>query len=142
MLRVFLAVVVLIQSSFVLADAEGEIAYRKGVMKVVGGHMSAMGAILRKGVHTDDLGYHADGMADIAAIAPNVFPAGSGEGKTDSLPAIWEQPEAFKVAMDKFVAAADGMSAAVDSGDRSKIGPAIKALGGSCKGCHDDFKAD
>ena len=142
MFRFLLAVVILVQGPIALADAEAEIAYRKGVMKVVGGHMSAMGAILRNGIHTDDLGYHAEGMAAIAEIAPDVFPAGSGEGKTKALPEIWEKPEAFRGAMDQFVSAADDMASAVGGGDRAQIGPAIKALGGSCKGCHDDFKAD
>ena len=33
------------------------------------------------------------------------------------------------------------MAEAADSGEMSAIGPAIKKLGGSCKGCHDNFRA-
>ncbi len=124
------------------ADAEAEIAYRKGVMKIVGGHMTGLGTILRKGVHGEDLQFHARGMANIAAIVPDVFPAGSGDGKTEALKAIWEKPEAFSSAVEKFVTAANNINTAVESGDKAAIGGAIKQLGGSCKGCHDDFRED
>lgn len=142
MLRTLVAVLIVFSSSIALADAEGEVNYRKGVFKVVGGHMSAIGAMLRHGVYGDNLAYHANGMKDISAIAPTVFPESSSEGKTAALPVIWEQPEAFQEAMDKFVSAANGMAAAVESGDPKKIGGAVRALGGSCKNCHDNFKAD
>ncbi len=142
MIRLVLAFFLLVQAPLTLADAEGEINYRKGVYKVVGGHMSAIMAIIRQGVRTDELAYHANGMKEIAKIAPTVFPAGSGEGKTAALPAIWEEPEDFQEAMDKFVTAADGFAAAVASGERAQIGGAIQALGGSCKNCQDNYKAD
>lgn len=142
MLRIVLAALIFIQAPLVFADPEGEVNYRKGVFRIVGGHMSAMGAIMRQGVYTDDLAYHANGMKQIAAIAPTVFPESSKEGKTDALPGIWEEPDAFKERMDKFVSAANGIAAAVESGDRREIGGAMQALGGSCKGCHDNYKAD
>lgn len=142
MRKFFLACLLVAQAPMVLADAEGEINYRKGVYKVVGGHMSAIMAIIRQGVHSNELAYHANGMKEISKIAPTVFPEGSGEGKTSALPAIWEEPEEFDEAMNKFVTAADGFASAVASGDRKQIGGAIQALGGSCKNCHDNFKAD
>ena len=55
MLRTLVAVLIVFSSSIALADAEGEINYRKGVFKVVGGHMSAIGAMLRHGVYGDNL---------------------------------------------------------------------------------------
>jgi cytochrome c556 len=140
--RIVLACLLFVQAPLVLADAEGEINYRKGVYRVVGGHMAALGAILRNGVYSDDLAYHANGMKEIARIAPTLFPEGSGEGKTSALPEIWEEPEAFQEAMERFVSAADGMAAAVAAGDKKQIGGAIRELGGSCKNCHDNFKAD
>ena len=44
--------------------------------------------------------------------------------------------------MDRFIDAAEGMALAAGTEDMSEIGPAIRVLGGSCKGCHDDFKAE
>ncbi|MFT7687525.1 MAG: cytochrome c556 [Candidatus Azotimanducaceae bacterium] len=129
-------------TQFAFADAASEIKYRQGVMKVVGGHMQSIVTILKGGIHGPDLKYHTLAMANIAAIVPAVFPEGSGEGKTEALAAIWEDKKAFAASVDKFVKAADGIALAGASGDMSAIGPAIKALGGSCKGCHDDYKEE
>ena len=111
-------------------------------MKVVGGHMASISAILKHRVHMSDLNLHAQAMANIATVVPGVFPKGSGEGKTKALSAIWDEPDKFKVGMEKFVEAANGMAEATASDDMSAVGPAIKALGGSCKGCHDNFKEE
>lgn len=128
------------QSAF--SDASAEIKYRQGVMGVVGGHMKSMGTILKGQVHMEDLQFHAKAMARIADIVPTVFPEGSGKGKTEALPAIWEDKTGFKTALDKFIVATQEMAKASESGEMSVIGPAIQNLGGSCKGCHDNFKEE
>lgn len=132
----------LVTSGVAVADGEVEAKYRQYVMKSIGGHMSAMGTILKEQVHLEDLALHAEGLAGLAEIAIDVFPAGSGVDKSKALPAVWENPEAFAAAMTRMVEASDEMASAAKTGDMSAIGPAIQALGGSCKGCHDDFKSD
>jgi cytochrome c556 len=127
---------------FALADGEAEAKYRESVMKSIGGHMSSMATILKNQVHMDDLVMHARGIAGLADIAPEVFPEGSNIKKSKALPSIWESPVEFSKAMDQFIDAAEGMALAASTEDMSEIGPAIQALGGSCKGCHDDFKAE
>jgi len=142
MKRITLLALLIFSSQAAFSDAKTEIKYRQSVMGVVGGHMQAMGTILKGQVHMDDLEFHAKGMANVSSIVPKTFPEGSGKGKTEALPEIWEDKAEFKAAMDKFVAAAEGMASASGSGDMAVIGPAIKALGGSCKGCHDNFKEE
>ncbi len=124
------------------ADAEVDFKYREKVMEAVGGHMGAMGTILKNGIHPEDLTIHASAIAALADVVPHVFPAGSGVEKSKAKPAIWKEPEKFAAAVEKFVGAAQDMADAADGGDMAEIGPAIQALGGSCKGCHDDYKAD
>lgn len=126
----------------VVADGEAEYNYREGIMNSAKGHISSMAAILKGQVHFKNLPVHADGMADVAGIMPDVFPAGSQTSKSEALAAVWDQPEAFKEAMDNFVDAANEMAVAAKSGEMGQIGPAIQALGGSCKGCHDDFRKE
>ena len=111
-------------------------------MKSIGGHMSSMATILKNQVHMEDLVMHSRGLAGLADIAPEVFPEGSNIEKSKALPAIWENPVEFSKAMDRFIEAAEGMASAAGTEDMSEIGPAIQTLGGSCKGCHDDFKAE
>ena len=125
-----------------LADGNAEYKYREGVMRTVGGQMSSLAAILRGQVHFDNLKFHARGMADLAEIVPHVFPEGSGVHKSEALPAIWEQPDEFKMAVEKFVKAAKGIATAAEGGDMSEIGPAMKSLGQACKGCHDNYREE
>ena len=124
------------------ADGEAEYDYRHGVMEAIGGHMTAMVTILRKGVHQDELALHARGIAALAEIAPDIFPAGSDVEKSESLPAVWENRAEFDAAMIKFVEAAKVMEQAAETGEMAQIGPAIEGLGGACKGCHDDFREE
>ena len=111
-------------------------------MDAIGGHMSAMGVILKNGIRMDDLVFHARGLAALSDIAPDVFPEGSDVAKSKAKSDIWENPDDFEAAMNRFVEAANGMEKAAMNGEMSEIGPAIQALGGACKGCHDDFKAE
>ena len=141
-MRVFLVMVAVLFTGQAFADAKADIAYRKGVMMSVGGHMGAMVAILKGKVHQDDFRFHARSLADLARIVPKIFPAGSGEGKTDALPAIWKKPDAFKKAVQKFIDASSELANAADGGDMGKIGPAINAVGKACKNCHDNFRKE
>lgn len=125
-----------------MADGEAEYKYREGVMKTAGGHMSSMAAIMRGRVHFDNFKIHARGMADVASIMPGVFPPGSNIDKSESLPAIWENPGDFKAAMDEFVAASNELAAAAEGDDMGKIGAGMQRVGKSCKGCHDNFREE
>ena len=123
------------------ADGEAEYKYREGIMNSAKGHMTSMVAILRGRVHFENLAIHARGMADVAGIMPTVFPEGSMTDTSESLPEVWSDAAGFKNAMDRFVAAANQMAEAASSGEMSEVGPAMQALGQSCKGCHDDYRA-
>jgi cytochrome c556 len=126
----------------VTAADEGAVGYRQKVMDAVGGTMESMVAIAKKQVpHGAHLAVHARNMAALATVVPDVFPAGSGDGETDALPAIWEKPDAFKERLDAFQNAARDLDAVVSSGEMTGFGEALGALGQSCKGCHDDFKS-
>ncbi len=118
-----------------LAD-NGAADYRHHTMEAIGGHMEAIVDILKQKVpHQAHMGLHADAIAEMAAIADTLFPAGSEGG--DALPAIWEQPEEFAKRLQAFKEAAAGFRQTVSEG--GEVGAAVQNLGGACKGCHDDF---
>jgi cytochrome c556 len=122
---------------------EAAIKYRQNVMEAVGGTMGAIVALAKQEVsHPAHLALHARNMAVLASVVPDVFPTGSGEGDTDALPEIWSKPEAFKERLDAFVGAAKKLDAVVATGEMAGFGDALGALGQSCKGCHDDFRAE
>ena len=92
--------------------------------------MEAIVDILKKKVpHQAHMGLHADAIAEMAAIADTLFPAGSEGG--DALPAIWEQPEEFAKRLQAFKEAAAGFRQTVSEG--GEVGAAVQNLGGACK---------
>lgn len=136
-----LTTITLAGASWAAADNKNIIKHRHGVMEAIGGHFSAaLATMAGPEQFQDNQAFHAEAIARLAKISVDTFPAGSGKGKTKAKMAIWEQPEEFAAAMDKFLVKADEFASASTSGDMKAYGAAAKALGGSCKGCHDDFK--
>ncbi|MCW8914690.1 MAG: cytochrome c [Magnetovibrio sp.] len=123
------------------ADGDGEIKYRKSVMKSIGGHMGAIVGILKSETgNKANLIVHGQGMAALSNIAGSVFPEGSDFGETEALPVIWEKPADFAKAVKMFQDAAKGMEMATQSGDMAAVGAALGKLGGACKNCHENFR--
>ena len=75
---------------------------------------------------------------------PGWFPQGSGAEagvKTAAKPEIWSQPARFTAAREAFIAQAASFQAAANSGNARAIGAEARKLGGTCKGCHETFRA-
>lgn len=71
------------------------------------------------------------------------FPAGSGPQpgiRTAAKPEIWTKPADFNAAKANFSRQADAFQAAAASGNANTIRGAFRQLGGTCKGCHDQFR--
>ncbi|MDP9055741.1 MAG: cytochrome c [Pseudomonadota bacterium] len=72
------------------------------------------------------------------------FPQGSGPQaglKTGALPEIWEKNAEFKADAAKLVKAAAAMRTAAASGNIDQVKAQFMAVGGTCKECHQDFRA-
>ncbi|MCE9521213.1 MAG: cytochrome c, partial [Alphaproteobacteria bacterium] len=81
----------------------------------------------------------------IAEAIPSYFPKGTGIGdpgvtKTRALQDIWTKPAEFKAASDALVTALKSVDAALDTGDKTKIGAAFGDIGKNCGGCHKPFR--
>lgn len=121
---------------------QGAIDYRQSVYSAIGGHMGAISGILKREVpHTGDLAVHAMGIAELAPLTLHLFPEGSDHGRTKARAAIWEDTETFSERRQDFIDAATALGA-VDATDMEAFVPAFRTMGGTCKACHDDFKAD
>ena len=83
---------------------------------------------------------HADAVAAMSNDITAMFPEGTMVAKTHALESIWENWDDFAEKAGDMEKAAAGFKVAVDSGDKAAIGKAAKALGGSCRSCHDDYK--
>ena len=123
------------------ADHEGAAKYRHHTMQAIGGHMQAIVDILRRHVpHTDHLPIHAGALAALAEITPTLFPPGSGGSGSEALPAVWENPEDFAKRVSAFREAAANLNDVAGSG--GALGPAVRQVGQTCKGCHDEYRAE
>ena len=73
----------------------------------------------------------------------NWFPKGSGPeaGKTRALPEIWSKPADFAAAQKTFADKTPALAAAITAKDADAVGKAFKEVGGTCKNCHDSFRA-
>lgn len=123
-------------------SAEDALEYRESAMTALRGHIGAVSKIVRGLV--EDHGFlqkHADALASGAAELKHVFPAGSNVGESEALPVIWENPEAFAAALEKAKhATAEFSKVIAEGGDEAAIAAAFREVGGSCRGCHDDFR--
>ena len=129
-------------STVVLADGpEDQIKYRKNTMDSLGGHTGAAFALVGGKVeHPEHLLPHAQALAAMGKLIKDLFPEGSGEGKTDAKPEIWQNPDDFSKKIETAEQATAAFLTAVESGDQEKIGAAIKDVGQACKGCHDEYR--
>ncbi|MCX7863549.1 MAG: cytochrome c [Novosphingobium sp.] len=71
------------------------------------------------------------------------FPPGSDAStgiKTLVKPEIWTRPAQFRAAQDAFARSAEAFQRTVQGGDARAIRNAARALGATCKACHDAFR--
>ncbi|QEY25832.1 c-type cytochrome [Neisseria zalophi] len=62
------------------------------------------------------------------------------QGDGDALPVIWEKPEEFKAAEEKFHTAVAELNNKAQAGNLEEIKVAYGEVGASCKACHDSFR--
>lgn len=71
------------------------------------------------------------------------FAKGTGPeaGKTRALPVVWTKADEFTAAQKMFSERAPKLLAAVKAKDAAGVQAAFREVGGSCKNCHDTFRA-
>lgn len=82
-------------------------------------------------------------ISNAAAQMPGWFPRGSGTEagvKTAARPEIWSEPGKFSAAQSAFIAQAAKLRAAAEKNDLAAVRSETRALGTTCKSCHDSFR--
>ena len=111
----------------------------------MGDAMKAIGAQLK--ADSPSVSVIQQHAATIARYGPQVltwFPEGSGPEsgrETRAKAEIWSDPETFRQRAQAFEAEAARFNAAAQSGNVEAIRASQKALGETCKNCHDRFRA-
>jgi len=77
--------------------------------------------------------------ANTAAKAPALFPDSSKSGKTDALPAIWENKADFDARFTKFADDVDAASKTIV--DEASFKATMSGVLKNCGGCHEQYRA-
>ena len=123
-------------------EAKGVVAVRQNAMKAQGAHLKAIQEILTGAPELiNQVPIHAQAIASIAKITPDMFPAGSDKGKTEALPKVWSDEAGFKEAAMKASGLADKLAETARGGDRKATLAAFATLGKQgCGGCHSTYR--
>lgn len=121
--------------------ADEAITARQKAMEEVGDALKPLVAIAKKEKPFDVavVKKSAETIAAHLKTAEAAFPAGSEKGsvQTFAKATVWSDAAGFAAAMKT---ARDAAAAMAGVADEAAFGPAMKALGGSCKGCHETYR--
>lgn len=136
---VLCASILALSASTALAEP---IADRKAQMKARGALVGELAPIAR-GQQPYDA---AKVMATLEQMSKNaetdvsvLWPTGSEAGDHTSAPKVWEDPSAFKAAVDKYQSDVDAAVAAKPQ-DIDAFRPLFGAITSNCGACHEDFR--
>lgn len=118
-------------------SAEDAVAKRQELMKLNGATMKAAGSL----TGADAVKAAETLIADFSNLTV-LFPEGSDAVPgSEARPEIWQNWDTFQGIFVQAVSAATAMKAAAEAGDAAAYGAAMKAVGGLCGQCHDQFRA-
>jgi cytochrome c556 len=120
------------------------------VMHVRHDGMEAIGdafKTLHRALGASDIGSVRANAAKIAQLSQQAsvwFPAGTGPnvGKTRAKAEIWQTADDFGAKLRGFQAAAAAMNNASRGNDAAAMNARFADLGGTCKACHDKYRAE
>ncbi len=122
----------------IIAQAD-VITERKANFKANAAALKAINAAIGGG-DFDTVITHATTIADWARVMPDYFPENSDSGDTKARANIWMDFDGFKSRASANEQAALALISTAKTGDVSAAIGALKALGGTCKSCHNNFR--
>lgn len=125
-------------------EAPAEIAERQANFEAIGDSFKVIRTQLESG--EPDLSViagEAAKMGEKGQAQVDLFPEGTSMDDgfdTEALAVIWEDQEDFNQKGADFGAATAKMVELAEAGDAAAVAEHAKALGGTCKACHDKFR--
>ena len=124
---------------------EDAIKYRQSAMFLMNTHLGRLNAMAQGRVAFDAKAAASDAavVSTLSMIPFAAYPAGSDKGAPNrAKPEVWSDGAKFKAAGEKMQAEVVKLDAAARSGNLDALKAAVGAVGGACKACHDDFRAE
>ncbi len=138
------ALAVAAPASAQFAKPEDAIKYRQSSLFVMAQHFGRIGAMANGRIPFDAKAAadNADVVADMAKLPWAGFGAGTDKGApTKAKAEIWTEQAKFKEASDKLIAESTKLAAAAKTGNLDAVKTAFGATAGTCKACHDAYRA-
>lgn len=125
------------------AKPEDAIKYRKAAFTLMASHNGRLGAMAQGRVPFDAKAAteNAEIVAEMAKLPWAAFVEGSDSGDTKAKAEIWKDNAKFKDYAGKLQSESVKLVAAAKSGNQDAFKTAFGATAGTCKTCHDDFRA-
>jgi cytochrome c556 len=127
------------------ASPDRAIHYRQNVFGLIGWNFGAMGDMVRDKHSWDGAEFtrRAERVAQLSKMTDEGFPPGSDQGATtDAKAEIWSNRADFDAKMNDFIREADALAIAARAGDVDATKGQFTKTRGTCKACHDEYKAD
>lgn len=127
-------------------QAQTAIDFRQALFQLIRSNVGALGAMNKGQIPFDPAQMEKNGvrleqlslmMADYFVLDTSAMNA-----ESSALDKIWQNQADFNAKADELSAAALKLQAAAQSGDEGQYKAAIGGIFKSCKGCHDNYKAD
>lgn len=125
------------------AKPEDAIKYRQSVLFVMSQHFGRLGAMANGRIPYDAKAAteNAETVADLAKLPWAAFGPGTDKGTTKAKAEIWAEQAKFKEHADKLVAETAKLATAARAGNVDALKAAFGPTAGSCKACHDVYRA-
>lgn len=136
-----LSLIYLLPQAAADTDVKGTIQYRQNYMNAISGHTGAIRR-LKDGRFSAEghLQMHSEALSKLTRDIALLFPEGTGAGKTDAKPEIWENWPDFEARAAESQRAAQALLDAVQSGNMAEIDTRFGELTQTCKACHKPFR--
>jgi cytochrome c556 len=117
---------------------------RQSYFAIVGMTFGPMGDMVKGDIEWNGEQFAA-WASDLAAVSSVTvergFAPGSDKGKTRAKPEIWDNKADFEEKLGNFRMQAAKLAEVAATGDRQAIAGQFRTTGGTCKACHDNYKA-
>lgn len=126
--------------------AEAATNYRQALYKLVYSNMAPLGGMAKGKIPFDQdviatnamrIEQLADMMSDYLKTDTSSF-----DVDTEARDEIWQNWSDVESKIEQLKSASANLASVASSGDESQYRAAIGKVGGACKACHDDYKAD
>lgn len=120
------------------------VSYRQSLYALLGANFGPMSAMIKGEMPWDDAAFKgfADDLEKVSTLNfERGFPDASQPGQTRAKPEIWENMDDFLAKLDDLRREAAKLAEVAGTGDQKAIMEQFKVTGGTCKACHDEYKA-